>query len=365
MTELEELKQRIEIEALHQRLDAAEKKIEILTETLSTLKDIQNSQQMSEYLAGQERLLRAAAFLNSVSDTEKFDLGKQRQSAENIRAQKQALDARIEGAVKESREKITPASNTRISEALGKWQSTQPDNSYETALKYLCYRIENNEVTITGFNVHFTFDGEVEVPEVLEIPDVIDGCTVTRIGDNAFRGTKLKNISLPQHLYMIGKNAFSACTLGSISFPDSLMSLGVGAFASCGFTEVHLENTRITVLPEKCFGWCGRLTRIVLPDTLLTIENNAFVECSQLDRLVVPEYTQQIISPFSDLYLRKSRSVAVLGLNTELVDICGIMVTANGAKNVVIYCLPDSRPQKYCIENGITCRHLSEFPRDD
>ncbi|MGN1338855.1 MAG: leucine-rich repeat protein [Oscillospiraceae bacterium] len=364
MTELEELKQRIEIETLHQRLDAAEKKIAILTETLGTLKDIQNSQQMSRYLASQERLLKTAEFLNSVSDNEKFDLDEQRRTAENVRSEKQALDSRIDDAVRDSREKSMPASNTRIAEALGKWQSKQPENSYEQALKYLCYRIENNEVTITGFNVHFSFDGEVEIPEVLEIPDVIDGCTVTKIGDNAFRGTKLKNIALPEHLYMIGKNAFSACTLGSIAFPDSLMSIGVGAFASCEFTEVHLENTRITVLPEKCFGWCGQLSNIVLPDSLLTIENNAFVECAKLDRLVVPEYTQQIISPFSDLYLRKSRSVAVLGLNTELVDICGIMVTANGAKNVVIYCLPDSRPQKYCIENGITCRHLSEFPRD-
>lgn len=362
MTELEELKQRIEIESLHQRLDAAEKKIEILTETLCTLKDIQSSQQMSAYLASQERLLKAAAFLNSVSDSEKFDLDEQRKSAENVRAEQQALDSRIDEAVKESREKSMLASNTRIAEALGKWQSKQPDNRYETALKYLSYRVENDEVTITGFNTHHSFDGEVEIPEVLEIPDVIDGCTVTRIGDGAFRSTKLKRLILPEHLYMIGKNAFSACTLSTISFPDSLVTIGAGAFASCIFTEVHLENTRITVLPEKCFGWCGRLTKVVLPDTLLTIENNAFVECSRLERLVVPEYTQQIISPFSDFFLSQSRAVAVLGMNTELVDICGIMVKSSGAKNVVIYCLPDSMAQKYCLENGIPCRHLSEFP---
>ena len=362
MTELEELKLRIEIETLRQRLDEAEKKIAILTDTLSTLKDIQSSQQMSDYLASQERLLKAAAFLNSVSDSEKFDLDEQRQSAEQVLLEQQALNSRINAAVKESRQNSMLTSNTRIAEALGRWESNQPDNRYETALKYLSYRVENDEVTITGFNTHYSFDGEVEMPEMLEIPDVIDGCTVTRIGDGAFRSIKLKQLILPEHLYSIGKNAFSACTLNSISFPDNLMNIGAGAFASCIFSEVHLENTRISVIPEKCFGWCGRLTKIVLPDSLLTIENNAFVECSRLERLIVPEYTQQIISPFSDFFLSRSRAVAILGMNTELVDLCGIMVNSSGAKNIVVYCLPDSHAQKYCLENGIPCRHLSEFP---
>lgn len=364
MTELEELKQRIEIEELHQRLDAAEKRIAILTETLSTLKDIQSSEQMSAYLSSQERLLKAAAFLNTVSDNEKFDLDAQRQSAEQVKAQRQEIDARIQAALKNSREQSMLASNTRIAEALDKWQSQQPDTSYETALKFLSYRVEKDEVTITGFNTYHTFDGEVIIPEVLEIPDVIDGCTVTKIGDGAFQNTKLKRLILPEHLYMIGKNAFSSCPLTKLTFPDSLRSVGIGAFASCDFTEIHLENTHVSVIPEKCFGWCGKLSKIVLPDTLVSIENNAFVECSRLERLVVPENTQSIISPFSDFFLSRSRAVAVLGMYTELVDLCGIMVGSSGGGSVEIYCLPNSRAQKYCLENGIICKHLSEFPND-
>lgn len=364
MTELEELKQRIEIEELRQRLDAAEKKIAILTETLSTLKDIQSSQQMSAYLSSQERILKAAAFLNSVSDSEKFDMEAQKQSAEQVRIQRQSLDAQIDDAVKKSREASLIASNTRIAEALDNWKSQQPDNKYETALKFLTYQVESDQVTITGFNTFHSFDGEVVIPDILEIPDAIDGCTVTKIGDGAFRNIKLKKLVLPEHLYVIGKNAFSACALKSISFPDSLMSIGAGAFASCIFTEIHLENTRVSVIPEKCFGWCGRLTKVVLPDTLASIENNAFVECSRLERLVVPANTQSIVSPFSDFFLSKSRALAVLGMNTELVDLCGIMVKSAGSKSIVVYCLPDSSAQKYCLENGISCRHLSEFPAE-
>ena len=364
MTELDELKQRLEIEELRGRLDAAEKRIAILTDTLSTLTDMQTSEQLKSYINSQVRLLRTAEFLNSVTETEKLDVDKQRRSAEDAALRKAELDAQTAERVKQSREQSLLASDSRIAEALGRWQSRQPESGYETALKYLTYRVEHGEVTITGFNTHHSFDGEVETPPVLSIPDVIDGCTVTRIGDGAFRACKLKRLVLPEHLYYIGKDAFCACTLTELRFPDALMSIGAGAFASCRFTEIHLENTRVTVLPEKCFGWCSALKKVVLPDTLSGIENNAFVECGQLMRLVIPENTQTVVSPFSDFFLNGARAVAVVGMDTELVDICGILMNSAAAKKVVVYCLPDSAAQKYCLENGVPCRHLSEFPAE-
>lgn len=48
MTELDELKQRLEIEELRGRLSAAEKQISILTDTLATLTEIQTSEPAGE-----------------------------------------------------------------------------------------------------------------------------------------------------------------------------------------------------------------------------------------------------------------------------------------------------------------------------
>lgn len=357
MTGLEQ--QNEEIEQLRSRLDAAEKKIAILIETLSTLKDMRDSEKMNTFLSSQTRLLHAAEFLNSVSDKEKFDLGEQQRFAEQLEQQKQELDEKIDAAVKASREQSLSASNTRISEVLGKWRSQQPETEYESALKFLSYRIENGGVTITAFNVHHDFNGDVIIPEVLRIPDRIDGMPVERIGNGAFRGVRLKRVILPERLSIIGMNAFSACRLTEIQFPDSLEAIGAGAFASCDFTEIHLENTRVKVIPDKCFGWCGQLKKVVFPDTLLSIENNAFVECSRLRQLIIPEEARSVVSPFSNSSVE--RYIAVLGMETELSELCGISISG-GAGGFTVYCLPDSAAQRYCLANGIPCRHLSEFP---
>ena len=60
MTELDELKQRLEIEELRGRLSAAEKQISILTDTLATLTEIQTSDRLGSYINSQVRLLKAA-----------------------------------------------------------------------------------------------------------------------------------------------------------------------------------------------------------------------------------------------------------------------------------------------------------------
>ena len=33
-------------------------------------------------------------------------------------------------------------------------------------------------------------------------------------------------------------------------------------------------------------------------------------------------------------------------------------------QNLTVYCLPDSEAQRYCLDNGVPCRHLSEFPAE-
>ncbi len=356
MTGLEQ--QNEEIQSLRSRLDAAERKIKILTETLSTLKDMRTSEQMNTFLSSQTRLLSAADFLNSVSDREKFDLEEQRKFARQLEQQKRELDGKIDAAVKASREQSLSASNSRITEALGKWRAQQPETELESVLKFLSYRIESGGITIASFNAHYDFNGQLIIPEILKIPDTIEGMPVTRIDSGAFRGVRLKRIILPEHLEIIGMNAFSACRLSEIQFPDSLEAIGAGAFASCDFTEVHLENTRVKVIADKCFGWCGMLKKVVFPDTLLSIENNAFVECGSLRQFIIPEDARSVVSPFSNSSVE--RSIAVLGMKTELSELCGISILG-GAGEITVYCLPDSSAQKYCLANGVPCRHLSEF----
>lgn len=367
MTELDELKQRLEIEELRGRLSAAEKQISILTDTLATLTEIQTSDRLGSYINSQVRLLKAAEFLNSVSDGEKIDPQLQRQSVEQAGLRKAELDAHISRTVQLSKEKSLHTVDSRIANAVDNWQSSTSAQDP----KLFTYRNEGGGITITGLVLRRDFGGEVMQPSVLEIPSAINGIPVTKIGDGAFRGCHVQKVKFPEGLRTIGKDAFSGCgQLSAAAFPDSLMSVGAGAFASCGFHSLHLENTSLAVIPEKCFGWCSGLQKLALPEGLLSIENNAFAECRALTRLIVPENTLTVESPFSSFTGGERRSIAVIGMNTKLVDICGLTISGAlfGGKpmvqNLTVYCLPDSEAQRYCLDNGVPCRHLSEFPAE-
>lgn len=311
MTELDELKQRLEIEELRGRLSAAEKQISILTDTLVTLTEIQTSDRLGSYINSQVRLLKAAEFLNSVSDGEKIAPQLQRQSVEQAGLRKAELDAHISRTVQLSKEKSLHTVDSRIANAVDNWQSSTSAQDP----KLFTYRNEGGGITITGLVLRRDFGGEAIQPSVLEIPSAINGIPVTKIGDGAFRGCHVQKVKFPEGLRTIGKDAFSGC---------------------------------------------GQLS----------IENNAFAECRALTRLIVPENTLTVESPFSSFTGGERRSIAVIGMNTKLVDICGLTISGAlfGGKpmvqNLTVYCLPDSAAQRYCLDNGVPCRHLSEFPAE-
>ncbi len=66
------------------------------------------------------------------------------------------------------------------------------------------------------------------------IPNYITGIPVTRIGDDAFRGTPVTAVTLPDSVTEIGWFAFADCpNLQKITLPASLTSIAYGAFDGC------------------------------------------------------------------------------------------------------------------------------------
>ena len=246
MTELDELKQRLEIEELRGRLSAAEKQISILTDTLATLTEIQTSDRLGSYINSQVRLLKAAEFLNSVSDGEKIAPQLQRQSVEQAGIRKAELDEHISRTVQLSKEKSLHTVDSRIANAVDNWQSSTSAQDP----KLFTYRNEGGGITITGLVLRRDFGGEAIQPSVLEIPSAINGIPVIKIGDGAFRGCHVQKVKFPEGLRTIGKDAFSGCgQLSAAAFPDSLMSVGAGAFASCGSAYPRKKRGCRSALP--------------------------------------------------------------------------------------------------------------------
>lgn len=85
-------------------------------------------------------------------------------------------------------------------------------------------------------------DGTIEIANFLEsistdieLPAVIDGKSVTSIGDSAFSScSNLTSITIPDGVTNIGKSAFSNCSnLTAIILPDSVTNMESGIFFDC------------------------------------------------------------------------------------------------------------------------------------
>ena len=100
-------------------------------------------------------------------------------------------------------------------------QETRPPAS-EAAFRFT---VEDGRVTILAYmgdQTHIT------------IPAAIDRYPVTRIADEAFRGTAAHSITLPDTVTEIGWFAFADCpSLASVILPASLESISYGAFDGC------------------------------------------------------------------------------------------------------------------------------------
>ncbi len=88
------------------------------------------------------------------------------------------------------------------------------------------YELEYGKAVITGCDVP-------ESGEVV-IPDIIGNNFVTRIGEGAFKGTKVKNVYIPEGVDTIDTEAFHGClSLERISVPTSVVIVEGNAFWNC------------------------------------------------------------------------------------------------------------------------------------
>ncbi|MBO5779031.1 MAG: leucine-rich repeat domain-containing protein [Clostridia bacterium] len=95
------------------------------------------------------------------------------------------------------------------------------------------------------------------------VPDSINGKTVTAIEENAFSGTEITGISIPDSVKSIGEYAFAQCVrLEEIDIPHSVISIGEGAFSGCNnLIEVYIPIS-VTSVGAEIFMGCASLTEI-------------------------------------------------------------------------------------------------------
>ncbi len=199
----------------------------------------------------------------------------------------------------------------------------------------------------------------ISVPKaVTEIREgVFSGCTtlpaivlpnnITSIGNYAFQNcAALPTVVLPEKITNLGDYAFQGCAaMTKIHIPASVLTIGTEALSPNGsMTELTVapENpsycavdnilyskdmTRLLLCPggttgtviipntvirieNNAFSCCYQITGVVIPDSVTSIGTDAFYHCSGLTEMVIPESVTSIEAyAFSGLYMLRTISL--------------------------------------------------------
>ena len=135
-----------------------------------------------------------------------------------------------------------------------------------------------------------------------DIPETLDGYTVTGIGDSAFyQCAYLRDVTIPQNVTSIGEEAFYGCPyLDSVTIDDAATSIGDYAFCACRNLKTVKLGKYITKIGEAAFCNCNILNNFTIPDSVTSIGRAAFEFCYELTNVTIPEKVEKIESETFD-----------------------------------------------------------------
>ncbi len=107
---------------------------------------------------------------------------------------------------------------------------------------------------------------------------------VTAIADGAFHGCdELKGVTIPEGVISIGADAFNYCTvLKEVAIPSSVTTIGEFAFYDCEALEQVTLSEGVNTIGRYAFSLCHALTEVSLPASVSEISYSAFQDCAKL-----------------------------------------------------------------------------------
>ena len=116
------------------------------------------------------------------------------------------------------------------------------------------YRIKGNgTAVITGY------DWENHQGEDVYIPRMVDGYTVTEIGENAFSDVGTVIVTLPDTITVIGSKAFENSNAAAIRIPESVKTIGDFAFSGCPNVQSFSIPANVGSIGVGAFMNCSKL----------------------------------------------------------------------------------------------------------
>lgn len=133
-------------------------------------------------------------------------------------------------------------------------------------------------------------------------------------------GQNIKNIVIENGVTNIGDYAFYKCTgLKNVTIPDSVMRISDVAFGYCtGLTSVTMPNS-VTSIGKYAFGYCTSLKSIAIPNSVTNIRSDAFIGCTGLTAVNISDIGAWCKMKFDDISSNPLYCAQKLYLNDELI----------------------------------------------
>ena len=138
----------------------------------------------------------------------------------------------------------------------------------------------------------------------LDVIDLSNATSLKTIGNNAFYnvGTKvsdriMETLSIPEGVTSIGNTAFYGTGVTKVELPSTLETIGNRGFYYAKVETIEFaENNKLTTLSQEVFAGCSNLSSINLSNlkALETIGVSAFHSCSSLSNIVIPQSVTSI-----------------------------------------------------------------------
>ena len=99
----------------------------------------------------------------------------------------------------------------------------------------------------------------------------------------AFAPADINTYTIPNGVTEIGNLVFQWCSVDSITIPNSVINIGDSAFSNCYAKEIIIGNN-VATIGDNAFWNCMSLTHVTLPNSVTSIGKKAFAACYNLEQ---------------------------------------------------------------------------------